>query len=128
MCVLFAGIRLAGPAPAGGVSGPEAGAYLRGVPGPVTALLLSREEGVAYAGTGWGIYRSGDGGRTWERVFRAGIWRGPVQALTADPAEERIYAASGEDIYRRRRGETAIVHKPIADCDPTRLKAAGRSR
>lgn len=74
-------------------------AYVRGLPGPVTAVLASGHAGVTFAGAAGGVYRSADGGRTWKRVLRAGIGKGPVRELVSDPAGRSVYAVSGDALY-----------------------------
>lgn len=74
--------------------------YVRGVPGPVTAVLARGGAGAAFAGTAHGVYRSGDGGRSWARIFRAGIGRGPVLALASDSEGKVLYVVHAGALHR----------------------------
>lgn len=94
------GVRAARTLPIGDPAGADPGGYVRGVPGPVTAFLSGSRTGAAFAGTARGVYRSGDGGRTWARIFRAGIGGGPVRALASDSEGRVLYVVAGGGLYR----------------------------
>lgn len=80
---------------------PDGGAFVpccQAIP-PSRVQVLARDASgrTIYAGTrADGVYRSGDGGRTWSEA-RTGLGRADVQALLVDPENpERVYAA----VYR----------------------------
>ena len=53
---------------------------------------LARDaEGILYLGTEQGLYRSPDGGRTWEPIGRGSWTEGAVTAVVAGPGNERLW-------------------------------------
>ena len=72
-----------------------------GLPGPILALQPGQTGSPLYAGTGGGVYSSQDGGLTWQRSLRAGIWNGPVRDILSDPNDStHLYVAIGNRLFQ----------------------------
>lgn len=130
--MVLLGVRAARTLPAGEPAADPTG-YVRGVPGPVTAVLARTRGSEAFAGTGSGVYRSGDGGRTWVRIFRVGIGRGPVRALAYDRSGETLYVVARGGLYRSSApefrwsrvlgGRPEVFCAAVSSQDPSRVLA-----
>ena len=65
-------------------------------------MLDPTNSSLLYAGTGDGLFRSTNGGETWDRYEAGG---GSVHALAVDPARpSTLYAGSGEGLYSSSDG------------------------
>jgi photosystem II stability/assembly factor-like uncharacterized protein len=68
-----------------------------GLPDDVRSLVVNpRVSGTIYAGTGSGVYRSSDGGRSWTAFGLAGI---PIVSLFIDAQGLRLHAGTMQGIY-----------------------------
>jgi len=76
-------------------------AELEGV--DVSTLLQDNRDGTLYAGTWYSIYRSRDGGDTWESAS-AGLTDTHVLSLLRDSRDGVLYAGTSNGIYRSRDG------------------------
>jgi photosystem II stability/assembly factor-like uncharacterized protein len=67
------------------------------VPDPVDSLLI-------YVSTPWGVYRTVNGGTTWDEAMR-GMHRWFVKSLAMDVRDRRtLYATAEDDLYRTTDG------------------------
>jgi len=81
---------------------------VRTLSSPITStsaycLLQDNRDGTLYAGASGGIYRSRDGGDTWEATS-AGLTNADVNTLLQDSRDGTLYAGTNDGIYRSRDG------------------------
>jgi photosystem II stability/assembly factor-like uncharacterized protein len=98
-------------------------------PNVVFAGMWQRQEGPwengAWAGTNGGLFRSKDGGETWQKITGHGLPDEIIQVnLTIAPSDsQRVYAAvatlhNGVGLYRSEDGGDTWVHAPQNDPRP----------
>src|SRR5882757_9427248 len=90
----LSGLRAAAPPPPAWQPAGPPGAW-------VTSLLVDpKRSGVVYAGTHAGLYRSVNGGTTWQLVPPQGPFGGYIGAVAAGPGA--IYAGTASGLFESR--------------------------